>query len=68
MHGWEQGEHEQLPPGYLLDTTDAAVWALRRPDGTAVSYFGAWSARREAVERTASEDYRRRKVRHATRA
>jgi hypothetical protein len=38
--GWESGE-EQLPPGYGLDTPDGGTWALRRPDGTAVSYFGA---------------------------
>jgi hypothetical protein len=30
-----------LPPGYGLDTPDGGTWALRRPDGTAVSYFGA---------------------------
>ena len=62
MRGWERGE-EQLPPGYGLDTSDGGTWALRRPDGTAVSYFGAWGATREAVERAAREDHARRKGR-----
>jgi hypothetical protein len=46
-----------LPPGYGLDTSDGGTWALRRPDGTAVSYFGAWGATREALERAAREDH-----------
>ena len=62
MRGWERGE-ERLPPGYGLDTSDGGTWALRRPDGTAVSYFGAWGATREAVERAAREDHARRKGR-----
>jgi hypothetical protein len=41
-----------------LDTINAAIWVLRRPDGTAVSYFSVWSATREAVERAARNDYR----------
>jgi hypothetical protein len=40
VRGWERGNEEQLPPGYRMDTTDAAVWILRRPDGTVVGYFG----------------------------
>ena len=60
MRGWERGE-ERLPPGYGLDTSDGGTWALRRPDGTAVCYFGAWGATREAVERAAREDHARRK-------
>lgn len=59
MRGWEQGAREQLPPGYRVDTTDAALWALRRPDGTVAGYFGAWGASRRAVEKAAREDYRR---------
>jgi hypothetical protein len=42
-----------VAPGYGLDTSDGGTWALRRPDGTAVSYFGAWGATRKAVERAA---------------
>ena len=44
-----------LPPG---DTIDAAIWVLRRPDGTPASYFSAWSATRKAVERAARADRR----------
>jgi len=55
MRGWERGR-ERLPPGYRLDTSDPAIWALRRPDGTATAYFSAWSASREAVERAARDD------------
>jgi len=55
MRGWERGR-ERLPPGYCLDTSDPAIWALRRPDGTATAYFSAWSATREAVERAARDD------------
>src|SRR3712207_1992016 len=62
LRGWERGS-ERLPPGYRLDTTDAAIWVLRRPDDTAVSYFCAWSATREAVERAAREDHRTRSKR-----
>jgi hypothetical protein len=57
LRGWERNA-ERLPPGYRLDTTDAATWALRRPDGTVVSYFCVWSVTREAVERAAREDHR----------
>jgi hypothetical protein len=49
-----------VAPGYGLDTSDGGTWALRRPDGTAVSYFGAWGATRKAVERAAKEDHKRR--------
>jgi hypothetical protein len=57
MRGWEsKGEH--LPPGYRLDTSDAASWVLRRPDGTAVARFGVWDASRESVERVARNDYK----------
>ena len=52
LRGWER-DTEQLPPGYRLDTINAAIWVLRRPDGTAASYFSVWSATREAVERAA---------------
>jgi hypothetical protein len=43
-----------------MDTTDAAVWILRRPDGTVAGYFGVWGANRRAVERAARDDHRRR--------
>ena len=59
MRGWEKGEMH-LPPGYSLDTSDAVTWALRRSDGTAVSYFGVWSATRKGLERAAREDQRER--------
>lgn len=58
MRGWERGR-EWLPPGYRLDTSDSAAWVLRRSDGTATAYFGAWGVTREAVERAAREDHRR---------
>lgn len=61
MHGWNRRLKEQLPSGYRLDTRPAASWVLRRPDGTAAGYFGAWGASREAVERTAKDDYRKRR-------
>ena len=57
LQGWERNT-ERLPPGYRLDTIDAAIWVLRRPDGTPASYFSAWSATREAVERAARADRR----------
>ena len=59
MRGWESSE-ERLPPGYRLDTSDAASWVLRRPDGTAVVRFGVWAASKEGVERVARNDYERR--------
>ena len=55
-------------PGCGLGTSDGGTWALRRPDGTAVSYFGAWGATREAVERAAREDRARRKGREGPRS
>jgi len=55
LRGWER-DTQRLPPGYGLDTIDAAIWVLRRPDGTAASCFGAWSATGEAVERAAGDD------------
>lgn len=59
MRGWEsKGEH--LPPGYRLDTSDAASWVLRRPDGTAVARFGVWVASREDIERAARNDHKSR--------
>jgi hypothetical protein len=61
MRGWERrGVH--LPPGYRLDTYDAASWVLRRSDGTAVARFGVWDASREGIERVASKDQKRSKV------
>lgn len=65
VRGWERGEEERLPPGYRVDTTDAAVWTLRRPDGTVAGYFGAWGASRRAVERAARDDYHKRAT-HST--
>ena len=59
MRGWERGEMH-LPPGYHLDTSDAVTWALRRPNGTAVGYFGVWGATREGLERAARKDHRER--------
>jgi hypothetical protein len=29
MRGWEPGRQERLPPGYRIDTTDAAIGVLR---------------------------------------
>jgi hypothetical protein len=49
-----------------VDTTDAAIWILRRPDGTVAGYFGAWGASRRAVERAARDDHHRRRARHFT--
>jgi hypothetical protein len=60
MRGWERGR-ERLPPGYCLDTTDPATWALSRADGTVMAYFSAWSATRETVERAARDDDKRRR-------
>jgi hypothetical protein len=60
VRGWERGKEEQLPPGYRVDTTDAAVWTLRRSDGTVAGYFGAWGASKRALERVARDDYRKR--------
>ena len=59
MRGWESSE-ERLPPGYRLDTSDAASWVLRRPDGTAAARFGVWAASKEGVERVARNDHKRR--------
>lgn len=59
MRGWES-KGERLPPGYRLDTSDAASWVLRRPDGTAVARFGVWDASREGIERVARNDYKSR--------
>jgi hypothetical protein len=60
MRGWEHGKEARLPPGYRLDTSDTAIWVLRRPDGVGVAYFSAWGATREGVERVARDDHRRR--------
>jgi hypothetical protein len=65
MWGWERGR-ERLPPGYRLDTSDPAIWALRRPDGTATAYFSAWSASRESVEQAARDDDNRRRRRRTS--
>jgi hypothetical protein len=59
MRGWERGR-ERFPPGYRLDTSDPAIWVLRRPNGTATAYFSAWSATRESVEHAARDDHSRR--------
>ena len=67
LRGWERNA-ERLPPGYRLDTIDAAIWVLRRPDGTSASYFSVWSATREAVERVARADRRIRSKKRASRA
>ncbi len=56
MRGWERGR-EQLPPGYCLDTSDTAVWVLRRADSTAVARFSAWGAIKEMVEQVAKRDH-----------
>jgi hypothetical protein len=47
----------RLPPGYWLDSSDADVWTLRRPEGWMVAHFSARGATREAIEQTAWEDY-----------
>jgi hypothetical protein len=62
LRGWERST-ERLPPGYRLDTTDAAVWVLRRPDGTAVSNHNVWTVTRKAVEAAAQDDHRARSKR-----
>jgi hypothetical protein len=62
MRGWERGR-ERLPPDYRLDTSDPAIWVLRRPDGTGTAYFSAWSAIRETVECAAKDDDNRRRSR-----
>jgi hypothetical protein len=59
MRGWERGEEARLPPGYRLDTSDTAIWVLRRPDGVAVAQFSAWGATREGVEWAARDDHRK---------
>jgi hypothetical protein len=51
---------QRLPPGYRLDTSDAASWVLRRPDGTAAARFGVWAASKEGIERVARNDHKRR--------
>lgn len=61
MRGWES-KAERLPPGYRLDTSDAAAWVLRRPNGTAVARFGVWGATREDVEWEARNDYKSRNL------
>ena len=61
MRGWESSGG-RLPPGYRLDTYDAASWVLRRPDGTAVARFGVWGASRGGIERAACNDHKRSKV------
>ncbi len=43
-----------------MDTSDAASWVLRRLDGTAAARFGVWAASKEAVERVARNDHKRR--------
>jgi hypothetical protein len=45
----------RLPEGYYLQEK-ADTLILRRPDGTAVGYYSAYSATREAIERDAEED------------
>jgi hypothetical protein len=50
-------EELRLPPGYWLDSSDADVWTLRRPEGWMVAHFSARGATREAIEQTAWEDY-----------
>jgi hypothetical protein len=60
VRGWERGRRETLPPGYRVDTTDAAIWVLRRPDDTVAGYFGAWGVSKSVIERAARTDYRKR--------
>jgi hypothetical protein len=45
----------RLPEGYYLEE-GADTLILHRPDGTQVAYFSAYSATREAIERTAEND------------
>jgi hypothetical protein len=47
----------RLSPGYRLDRSDPEVWALRRPAGWTVAYFGARGATEEAIEKAAWEDH-----------
>ena len=65
MRGWEPGRQEWLPPGYRIDTTDAAIGVLRRPDDTVAGYFGVWGASKTTIERTARNDHRNRARRPA---
>jgi hypothetical protein len=51
-------EEPRLPPGYRLDRSDPAVWALRRCEGWVVAYFSTRGATKGAIEETAWEDYR----------
>jgi hypothetical protein len=50
-------EEPRLPPCYRLERSDPDVWALRRPEGWVVAYFGAQGVTNEAVEEIAWEDY-----------
>ena len=59
MRGWEHGREARLPPGYRLDTSDTAIWVLRRADSMSVARFSAWGVTREGVERAAWDDYRK---------
>ena len=47
-----------LPPGYRLDRSDSDVWVLHRPEGWVVARFSAQGATKEAIEKTAWEDYK----------
>ena len=47
----------RLPEGYYLEE-GADTLILRRPDGTEVAYFSAYSVTREAIERAAEGDLR----------
>jgi hypothetical protein len=62
MMGTEEREPEEreprLPLGYWLDRSDPDVWTLRRPGGWVVAHFSARGATKEAIEKTAWEDYR----------
>jgi hypothetical protein len=50
-------EEPRLPLGYRLDRSDPDVWTLRRDEGWVVAHFSARGAAKEAIERTAWEDY-----------
>jgi hypothetical protein len=52
-----RSEEPRLPPGYRLDRSDPDLWTLRRPEGWVVAHFSAQGATKEAIEKTAREDY-----------
>ena len=48
-----------LPEGYWLDHSDTDLLVLRRPGGTAATYFSAWGATAETIRQAAEADLSR---------